>query len=420
MKKLCFIFVFALFSALCLCTGASAEEISFTDYLDEKIDNYEEVVEISQYVYDNKWTEDDIKSAVRDYFFSSPRLYFIDNGYTLNGADSTKTRYFLNFTYKYSRDEKKIMDEKLDSGIKKVIEGITPDMSDAEKALYVYDYLILNCGYDTSHNNYSAYNCIVDKKCVCQGYALAYKLILQDYLGIDCEIVLSDSQNHSWNYVKIDGKWYHVDLTGGDGTYQFYDGKSYDVFSKVCHDNFLMSDKKCKEVSGLHRSWKVIGDCGAAKSTLYDNAKWRDSSSPMQYYEGKWYYVISVKEGNKRYSKIYSYDFESRKSKLISKVSAKWYLLRDPSSGEKYAYGKKAYKVSFTRLVIKGDYLYFNTTDCIYRYDLKTDKVKKIYTLKKNKGQQIYGMVLSGEKLKICYKYDTTYKDNYINLRLSK
>ncbi|MGN0588865.1 MAG: hypothetical protein ACI4KO_04970, partial [Ruminiclostridium sp.] len=116
MKKLCFIFVFALFSALCLCTGASAEEISFTDYLNEKIDNYEEVVEISQYVYDNKWTEDDIKSAVRDYFFSSPRLYFIDNGYTLNGADSTKTRYFLNFTYKYSRDEKEIMDEKLDSG----------------------------------------------------------------------------------------------------------------------------------------------------------------------------------------------------------------------------------------------------------------------------------------------------------------
>lgn len=421
MKKFCLVLFFvisAVFSALCLGTESSAAELSFHDYLDSKVEKYETLVEISQYVFENKWDNSDIRSAVTDYFFSSPGLFYVENSFKI-GVDPSKTRYYLEFSYLYGESETEAMRKELDSEIKKITEGIDPKMSDAEKALYVYDYLIVNCGYDFNLKGFSAYNCIVEKKAVCQGYALAYKLILEEYLGIDCAVVLSDSQNHSWNYVKIDGKWYHADLTTDDSTFSLYGGKDYDVFGKVCHDNFLMSDALCKKTSGMHRSWRVIGAYGPAESTLYDNAKWRDTRSPMQYYEGKWYYVISEKVDKKLYSKIYSYDFKSGKSKLMIKVSSKWYLSRDPSSGEKLTFGKRSYKVSFMQLVIKDDILYFNTSDCIYSYDLIKKKTKKVYTLNKNKGQQIYGIALSGSKLKVCYKYDTTYKDSYLNLKLS-
>ena len=421
MKKLVFVFIFifsAFVSALCLKTEASAADMSFTEYLDNKVEKMETLIEISQYVYDNKWDFDDIRDAITDYYLTSPQLFFVTNNFKI-GIDSSSNRYYVEFSYKYSKSETEKMKKQLDSEVKKIIKGIDPKMSDAEKALYVYDYLIMNCGYDFSLKSYNAYNCIVEKKAVCQGYALAYMLILKDYLGIDCTVVLSDSQNHSWNYVKIDGKWYHADLTSDDSTFLYYDGKEYDVFGKVCHDNFLMSDKECEIVSDMHRDWRVIGGYGAAKSTLYDNAKWRDCRSPMQYYNGKWYYVIYSEKDDKQYSKIYSYDFDSGKSKLISKVAAKWYLYRDPSSGEKLKAESKYYKTSYTRLVIKGSSLYFNTSKCIYKYDLKTKETQRIYTLNKKKGQQIYGIALSGSDIRVCYKYDTSYKDSYLKLKLS-
>ena len=421
MKKICFCLFFlftAVVTALCLSTSASAADVSFSDYLDGKIEKRETLVEISQYVFENKWDVNDIRRAVTDYYLSSPRLFYVANNFKI-GADPSKTRYYLELSYTYNESQTEKMNEKLDSAIKKIIGGIDPRMSDAEKALYVYDYLILNCGYDFSLKKFSAYNCIVEKKAVCQGYSLAYMLILKEYLGIDCSVVMSDSQNHSWNYVKIDGKWYHADLTSDDSTYQYYGGKEYNVFAKVCHDNFLMSDKECKIVSGMHRKWRVIGDYGPANSTVYDKAAWRDCSSPMQYYNGKWYYVIYESKDKKLYSRIYSYDFSKGKSKLLKKVSSKWYLRRNSTSGEKYSYGKMSYKTGFTRLAIKDDSLFYNTADCVYRYDFETKKTKKIYTLDKKKGQQIYGIALSGSYLRVCYKYDISYKDSYLSLKLS-
>lgn len=421
MKKIGFVFFFvfsAFISALCLGADVSAAELSFEDYLDSKIEKYETLVEISKYVYENKWDNNDIKKAVADYYLSSPELFYVANNFRI-GVDPSETRYYLHFSYLYDADETAKMKKELDNGAKKAIEGISPNMTDAEKALYVYDYLILNCSYDFSHENFSAYNCIVDKKAVCQGYALAYKLILEKYLGIECSVVLSDSQLHSWNYVKIDGKWYHADLTSDDSSYTYLGGKDYDVFGKVCHKNFLMSDIECKKTSELHRDWRVIGDYGPAKSTAYDNVSWRECSSPMQYYGGKWYYVIYESKDKKLYSKIYSYDFKTGKSKLLKKVSSKWYLKRDPSSGEIIEYGKRSYKVGFTRLAIKGDSLFYNTADCVYRFDFVTKKTKKTYTLNKKKGQQIYGIAMSGSNLKVCYKYDTTYKDSFLYLKLS-
>lgn len=421
MKKIIFVFVLvfsAFISALCLTTDVSATDMSFTEYLNSKVNNMETLIEISQYVNDNKWTVDDMRKEITTYYLTNPQLFFVKNNFKI-GKDSASNRYYVEFSYKYSKSETNKMKKKLDSEVKKIIKGIDSKMSDVEKALYVYDYLILNCAYDFEVKSFNAYDCIVNKKAVCQGYSLAYMLILKDYLGIDCTIVLSDSQNHSWNYVKIDGKWYHADLTSDDSTFIYQGGKEYDVFGKACHDNFLISDEKCKKTSGMHRDWKVMGGYGAADSTLYDNAEWHGCRSPMQYYNGKWYYVVYEEKDDKQYSKIYSYDFKSNKSELISKVATKWYLYRDPSTGEKLNPESKFYKASYTRLAKKGKYLYFNTSMCIYRVNLKTNETKRIYTLNKKKGQQIYGIALSGLDIRVCYKYDTSYKDNYLKLKLS-
>jgi len=89
----------------------------------------------------------------------------------------------------------------------------------------VHDYLIGNLEYDSSlsHDNiYNIYGALVNKYTVCEGYARAFKSIMDD-LNIPCLIACGtginssgNTESHAWNYVMIDGKWYAIDVTWDD------------------------------------------------------------------------------------------------------------------------------------------------------------------------------------------------------------
>ena len=62
----------------------------------------------------------------------------------------------------------------------------------------------------------------MNHKCVCEGYAKAFKYML-DSFGIESTLVIGtatnsqgESENHAWNYVKLNGRWYAVDCTWDD------------------------------------------------------------------------------------------------------------------------------------------------------------------------------------------------------------
>lgn len=69
-------------------------------------------------------------------------------------------------------------------------------------------------------SSFSSYSAIVDGIAVCDGISSAMKLLC-NIEGIECievsglGITSSGSENHSWNKVKIDGKWYIIDATWG-------------------------------------------------------------------------------------------------------------------------------------------------------------------------------------------------------------
>lgn len=89
----------------------------------------------------------------------------------------------------------------------------------------IHDYLISSIEYDnelSSSSIYTAYGALTQGKAVCEGYAKAFKYILDD-LEIPCVIACGLARNsngktesHAWNYVKIDGNWYAVDCTWDD------------------------------------------------------------------------------------------------------------------------------------------------------------------------------------------------------------
>lgn len=86
----------------------------------------------------------------------------------------------------------------------------------------MHDHLVRTIQYSASLGAFVAHDiegAIFEKKCVCEGYALAYKYYM-NRLNIPCKVVsgVSKGQPHAWNQIKINGKWYFVDATWDDGS----------------------------------------------------------------------------------------------------------------------------------------------------------------------------------------------------------
>lgn len=89
----------------------------------------------------------------------------------------------------------------------------------------VHDYLVDNVEYDTTiskNNIYNIYGALVNKVAVCEGYAKSFKYLM-DAFGIPCTIIIGqatnsqgETENHAWNYVQMDEKWYAIDCTWDD------------------------------------------------------------------------------------------------------------------------------------------------------------------------------------------------------------
>ena len=110
---------------------------------------------------------------------------------------------------------------------------------DYEKIKYVHDWLAENVKYDESLNNInkdSIYGAFIEKEAVCGGYSKAFKYLL-DKLNIKCIIIQgvgtteSAQENHAWNYVSLNDKWYGVDCTWDDpvivGDLRYYTEQKY-------------------------------------------------------------------------------------------------------------------------------------------------------------------------------------------------
>lgn len=110
-------------------------------------------------------------------------------------------------------------------------EIITEDMSDFEKALAIYEYLIRAVDYD--YDSYYDSTTLLPQenvcyylegvfdygRAVCDGKSKAF-VLLCGIEGIeavrDFGYGITSGTGHAWNYVNIDGVWYAVDTTNGD------------------------------------------------------------------------------------------------------------------------------------------------------------------------------------------------------------
>ncbi|MDY3919354.1 MAG: transglutaminase domain-containing protein [Candidatus Limivivens sp.] len=109
------------------------------------------------------------------------------------------------------------------------------DKSTYEKIQTIYDYVCKNVTYDNSSDpgKFSAYNALVKRKAVCQGYSSLIYRLMRD-AGIECRVIKGKASGveHSWNIVRIGSRFYNLDATWDAGK----DPEDYKCFLKIQAD----------------------------------------------------------------------------------------------------------------------------------------------------------------------------------------
>ncbi|MDO5061584.1 MAG: transglutaminase domain-containing protein [Peptostreptococcaceae bacterium] len=190
---------------------------------------------------------------VLDRILENPDVLSIFDDWDLKFTNGRNGKFDFVAKMKYSKGAKE-----LNHYIKKWVKAnIDPSMSDEQKVRAIHDHMVLSYGYSKSfessqNGGYSVYSpasLIYMKNGVCQAYSLYFYKMAKES-GLDARYVSGDvhdsTEGHAWNYVKVDGSWYAMDIT--------WDDPVPNEEGRLLHDYYLKSDLFMSESRKWNRS----------------------------------------------------------------------------------------------------------------------------------------------------------------------
>ena len=204
-------------------------------------------------------TVEEIKLVMSVYRRDYAHHFWLDNGYSI--SCSSTTVYSIIPKYLMTGSALTEAKAKFEAEVDGVLAGITEDMTEYEKELYIHDTLAQRIVYDESDNAHNAYGALVEGVAVCEGYAEAFQYLLHR-AGIWSYLVIGSSRGvgHEWNMVQIDGEYYHVDLTWNDQDSDLY------------HAYFNVTDEMIRKDHTIEATTYDLPEC-TAKDAFYFTGK---------------------------------------------------------------------------------------------------------------------------------------------------
>lgn len=276
--------------------------------------------------------------------------------------------------------------EAVDDVVKTVCSSVRPEMTTLEKCMTIHDYIDNVCNYDYTFNSdtiYTSAGVLINGSAVCDGYSHAF-LYIMTRLGVECYVPASDSMDHAWNIVKVDGNYYHIDCTWDD----------WDNLGMMDHNYFLLSDDAIRNAE--HYGWDLTNY--VCNNTQYDNAFWRGATSAVIFAEDAQYYV-------KQNSSTWYYELICRYGGVEYPVLELPYWPIWDSDDRNYN--------NYTGLVQHDGWLYYNTADEIIRLEMNTGYGEVILDRKKmaadGKEGFFCGIMDVGGRLVFAFSKDPDY-----------
>ncbi len=162
-----------------------------------------------------KCTKNTLKRVMYVLSYDCPELFQITGEYTYWGVDEFSIEQ-VDLTYRQNASTYRTIRSDILKNAGKISNrvGNTTDEYIKEKA--IYEFILDRCEYLIRENEtHTADGCLYYGKAQCAGYAQGFMLMCR-LMGIECIYVKSDTLDHAWNLVRINGQWYNVDITWDD------------------------------------------------------------------------------------------------------------------------------------------------------------------------------------------------------------
>jgi hypothetical protein len=232
-----------------------------------------------------------IDSIVMYVRMDNPGLFYVDfqQYHYLNSFARRK----IVFTFLYSVEKIVSIERQIRNKINVITSTIYYDKP-FEIEYAFHDWLVANVTYEHKDTNYhkahSAVGAILHGRAVCEGYAMAFKLLC-DSMGISNIVVYGEAinpqgknENHAWNIVKLNRKCYHIDVTWDSCT------RSKDM---RCHSHLNITDEDISQDHTWNRN--LLPKCNETE----DNYFIRNGRYFLSLNELRTYLVTGIKKGDK-------------------------------------------------------------------------------------------------------------------------
>lgn len=207
---------------------SEAEQMWYCDIAD-CLGKMQEEVSLSKQGIDLGMDETDIDRIFQCVLMDHPELFYV-KGYSYTKYNRNDKLIAVRFSGSYGMSREWVWNRKaeIDRTVEDLLANVTGLSDDYDKVRYVYETIIKNTKYDLdSPDNQNIYSVFVNHSSVCQGYAKAVQYLL-NRMGVECALVqgtVDTGEGHAWNLVKVNGRYYYVDATWGDASYQSENGE---------------------------------------------------------------------------------------------------------------------------------------------------------------------------------------------------
>lgn len=207
----------------------SAQEISVYNQVYSAILDYDS----SLFRLSEPLSESDLEDTMNALFNDHPELYWVNTSYKY-AVDSAGIVHKIQLNFGISKSDFNYVQSAYENAVDSIVDGAAVYSSAVDRERYIYDRICsMNTYNECSSMNQSAYSALTSGSSVCAGYARAFQIACLES-GIPCYYVTGTSrgENHAWNIVQIDGKYYNVDPTWDDCLSETLGYNSYYYFNK--------------------------------------------------------------------------------------------------------------------------------------------------------------------------------------------